>query len=268
MLKNYFISALRTVQRQQACSIINILSLCIPLVCHVLMFPGAHGESMVATASAAEKSAKDSKIQLVITIDDLPWGGALPDSDTASQAVERIAAVLNKASDMSVSELAQRELLSPLEGELVYWRVDAQYLELGGNDAYLRPRDLIKLGELYRMGGSFKGREILPSEFVRASVATQIMPETKMINHNTLPVRGYGYLWWLLELNGENVYAALGHEGPQSRQSTIFSTSWNPNKSSISSAFLRAALRSSCPSCFSLGYGRSTMDKIPCSPTT
>jgi CubicO group peptidase (beta-lactamase class C family) len=114
---------------------------------------------------------------------------------------------------MSAKELAQRELLDPLDGELVHWRVDSQDIELGGNDAYLRPRDLIKLGELYRLGGSVEGREILAEDFVHASVAAQIKPAEETVNHGTLRVRGYGYLWWLLDVNGEAAYAALGHGG-------------------------------------------------------
>ncbi|MFQ5629601.1 MAG: serine hydrolase [bacterium] len=151
--------------------------------------------------------------------------------------LQLLVAVLRKVSGMAASELAQRELLAPLDGEIVHWRVDAQGKELGGNDAYLRPRDLIKLGELYRLGGSFKDREIIPAEFVRASTTVQIMPKIEMINHNTLPLRGYGYLWWLLEVKGEAVIAALGHGGqillvsPQ-RELVVLMTSRWPSTSS------------------------------------
>jgi len=151
--------------------------------------------------------------------------------------LQLLTAVLSKVSGMSVSALAQRELFAHLDGELVYWRVDSRAIELGGNDAYVRPRDLIKLGELYRLGGSFEGREILPEEFVRASTAVQIMPRIEMVNHDTLPVRGYGCLWWLLEVNGEAAYAALGHGGqillvsPQ-RELVVLMTSRWPSASS------------------------------------
>ncbi|MFQ5606264.1 MAG: serine hydrolase [bacterium] len=127
--------------------------------------------------------------------------------------LQLLTAVLQKASGLSVGKLAQRYLFAPLGGELVYWRVDAQGIELGGNDAYVRPRDLIKLGELYRHGGRFGGHEILPETFVKQATAIQIMPSGAMVNHNTLPVRGYGFLWWLLKINGEKTYAALGHGG-------------------------------------------------------
>ena len=151
--------------------------------------------------------------------------------------LQLLTAVLRNASGMSVSELGQRELFAPIGGALVTWRTDAGAVELGGNDEYVRLRDLIKLGELYRLGGVFEGRRILPEEFVEASTAMQIKPEGDRVNHNTLSLRGYGYLWWLLDINGEEVYAALGHGGqllvvaPQ-RELVVLMTSRWPSTSS------------------------------------
>ncbi len=127
--------------------------------------------------------------------------------------LQLLAAVLHQASGLSLSQLAQRELLSPLDAQIVYWREDSQGIELGGNDAYLRPRDLIKFGELYRKEGKFGNQQILPKTFAQASISEQIMPNQMMVNHSTLKVRGYGYLWWLLDIKGEPMYAALGHGG-------------------------------------------------------
>lgn len=127
--------------------------------------------------------------------------------------LQLLTAVLEEAGGMPVGELAQRELLGPMDAELAYWRPDAQGIALGGNDAYLRPRDLIKLGELYRRGGEHAGRRLLAPEFVEASTAVQISPASPTANHDTLRVRGYGFLWWLLELGKDDVYAALGHGG-------------------------------------------------------
>jgi CubicO group peptidase (beta-lactamase class C family) len=35
------------------------------------------------------------------------------------------------------------------------------------------------------------------------------------INHGTLDARGYGFLWWLLDFDGEAAFAALGHGGQE-----------------------------------------------------
>ena len=149
-----------------------------------------------------------------------------------------LSAVLRNAGGMSLSDLAQQELLGPLGGRLIHWRVDARGLELGGNDAFLRPRDLLQLGELYRLNGEYGGRRILPESYVAAATSAQIKPASPTANHGTLNVRGYGYLWWMIEARGEPVYAALGHGGqillvsPQ-RELVVLVTSRWPNISSV-----------------------------------
>lgn len=121
--------------------------------------------------------------------------------------------VLVAASGMSLTEMTNRKLFAGDDAAVAYWRTDAHGIELGGNDAYLTPRALLTLGELYRMGGVRDGRRIIDEGFVRESVMPQIMPAERTINHDTLPIRGYGFLWWLPADDKDQPYAALGHGG-------------------------------------------------------
>ena len=108
----------------------------------------------------------------VATILAQPFGhrpGATFDYDTG--VLQLLSAVLRRATGLSLKELARRELFGPLRAELVGWRVDPTGLELGGNDAHVRPRDLARFGELYRNGGRVDGRTLLSADYVRASVA-------------------------------------------------------------------------------------------------
>lgn len=151
--------------------------------------------------------------------------------------LQLLSAVLREASGRSLRALAEDELFGPLGGSTSHWRVDAQGLELGGNDAYLRPRDLARLGELYRNRGRVGGRSLLPADWVRASTSVQIRPESDRINHDTLRVRGYGYLWWLVDVGGEPAFAALGHGGQilmvfPGRELVVVMTSRWPSSSS------------------------------------
>jgi CubicO group peptidase (beta-lactamase class C family)/peptidoglycan/xylan/chitin deacetylase (PgdA/CDA1 family) len=152
--------------------------------------------------------------------------------------LQLLSAVLEAASGETVGEIAQRELLGPMGAELVYWRTDSQEIALGGNDAYLRPRDLLRLGELYRRGGGLDGLRLLPPDFVTDSTTPQIVPGSRTINHGTLPVRGYGFLWWLLDLGEEEAYAALGHGGqilliaPREELVVVMTSRW-PGPSSV-----------------------------------
>lgn len=59
---------------------------------------------------------------------------------------------------------------------------------LGGGWRF-RPRDFMKLGQLYLNGGTWHGRRVLSEEWVRASTAPRA----------SIGSSRYGYLWWLRE---------------------------------------------------------------------
>jgi CubicO group peptidase (beta-lactamase class C family) len=108
---------------------------------------------------------------------------------------------------------------------------------MGGNDAYLTASDLARMGELVRRGGEWQGRRVVTSAWLDRMLAPQVVPADPTINHGTVPVRGYGYLWWLVELGGEPGFAALGHGGQYlaifpGRELTVVVTSHWPGPSS------------------------------------
>lgn len=126
-----------------------------------------------------------------------------------------LTALVAAASGTSAREFADATLLQPLGGEVADWRRGPQGIEMGGNDCYLRPRDLIRFGELYRRGGTWEERRVLSAEWVAASLTKQINLPKPTVNHGTLDATGYGYLWWLLDFDGEAAFAALGHGGQE-----------------------------------------------------
>ena len=90
-----------------------------------------------------------------------------------------------------------------------YWIVDSENMEgvLGLLNATLR--DYAKIGSLYLHNGMFNGKQIVPAEWVKASVtpdAPHLMP-----GENDLSTRGYGYgyQWWIPEGN-EGEFMAQG----------------------------------------------------------
>jgi CubicO group peptidase (beta-lactamase class C family) len=112
-----------------------------------------------------------------------------------------------------LTSFANRELLEPIGARIETWRRAPSGTEMGGNDAYLRAADLARLGELVRRGGVWKGRRVIPAAWLEASTADQIEPAVPAINHGTIKVTGYGYLWWRIEIGDASGYAALGHGG-------------------------------------------------------
>ncbi|WP_375745554.1 beta-lactamase family protein [Corallococcus interemptor] len=77
-----------------------------------------------------------------------------------------------------------------------------QYL---GGGIYMRPRDALKLGQLYLSGGTWNGKRVVSQRWVERSVAKQAtMPDG----------RTYGYTWWRHELRvGGRVYSQYEASG-------------------------------------------------------
>ena len=66
----------------------------------------------------------------------------------------------------------------------------------------MTPRDMAKLGHLYLQGGVWGGQQIVPADWVAASV-------TKQVNaYGAAPY--YGYQWWV---HSSGAYAAYGYKG-------------------------------------------------------
>ena len=69
----------------------------------------------------------------------------------------------------------------------------------------LTATDMVKVDELYLAQGVWHGRRIVPAEWVKTSITP-----VKFAPQNGL---SYGLLWWLIELNGHQAYAAIGSSG-------------------------------------------------------
>ena len=80
-----------------------------------------------------------------------------------------------------------------------YWLVDSRGRELafGGLNAVLR--DYARFGQLYLNQGAWAGEQIVPAQWVRASVtpdAPHLQPGDNPASNSVL---GYGYQWWIPE---------------------------------------------------------------------
>ncbi len=116
-----------------------------------------------------------------------------------------LSAILTQATGMSTLAYARSRLMQPLGIELAPWTRDPQGIYFGGNEMVLRPRDLLRLGELYLHRGRFGGRQLVPA----AWIADEWTPRT------TSPFNGYEYGlgWWHRRSGAHDVYFAWGAGG-------------------------------------------------------
>jgi len=117
-----------------------------------------------------------------------------------------LSAILTRATGMDTRTFAQRYLLNPLKARITYWSQDPQGIYFGGNNMEMTPRDMLAFGQMYLDKGQYRGRQVIPSDWVDASLEP----------HASSP-RGqgrlYGYGWWLRELGGVRVPVAWGFGG-------------------------------------------------------
>jgi CubicO group peptidase (beta-lactamase class C family) len=114
-----------------------------------------------------------------------------------------LSCALTKVTGMTAADYARRKLFAPLGIRPGRWNGDGQGHSLGSGGLFLRPRDMLRLGQLYLQGGRWHGRQIVPRAWVRASTRKQI----------AIPGGyAYGYLWWI-NTGPHGGYLAQGYRG-------------------------------------------------------
>lgn len=116
-----------------------------------------------------------------------------------------LGAVLSEVSGQSLLSLSRTRLGDPIGLDIPAWTRDPQGRYLGGNEMALSLRDMIRFGEMYRLGGRSNGRQVLSAGWV----AQSLRPRTRS------PFSGldYGY-GWFLGRSGKDSYAlARGYGG-------------------------------------------------------
>jgi CubicO group peptidase (beta-lactamase class C family) len=116
-----------------------------------------------------------------------------------------LSVILTRRSSKSLRRYMLDELFRPMGISLGEWDRDPQGRYLGGNNMSMRPRDMLKFGQLYLNGGRFEGRQLVPEEWIEESWRPT----------GTSPWNGhdYGYLWWIRRWGGERAYFAWGYGG-------------------------------------------------------
>jgi CubicO group peptidase (beta-lactamase class C family) len=116
-----------------------------------------------------------------------------------------LSAILTRTTKMSTHQFASRNLARPLGIALRPWQTDPQGIYFGGNDMYLTPRDMAKVGVLYLNGGAVDGRQIVPKAWIDSS----------FVARTTSPFNGnrYGYGWWRRSAHGFDIHYAWGYGG-------------------------------------------------------
>ncbi|MDM7861765.1 serine hydrolase [Alteromonas sp. ASW11-36] len=106
--------------------------------------------------------------------------------------------LLVRVTNMSLTEYAQIHLWEPLGmQDTAYWLSDDQGMELALGGLNITARDYAKFGWMYANKGRFNGVQIVPEQWVTASVTADAPHLQPGDNPNSNSRYGYGYQWWL-----------------------------------------------------------------------
>jgi CubicO group peptidase (beta-lactamase class C family) len=145
-----------------------------------------------------------------------------------------LGALVARATGRPLADYMQEKLVEPLGFESPgAWITDALGTEMYFAGLNLTARDFARLGELYRRGGNWNGRQVVPASWVNDSLTidSPIREPGRPIIGDEAVGLGYGYQWWLPpgdrgEFSAIGVYNQFVYVDPH-RRTTIVKLSAN-----------------------------------------
>ncbi len=131
----------------------------------------------------------------------------------SSGVTQLLSHIFKKATGKTVDEYAAQYLFQPL-GIRYHWKHSPTGLPDTEGGLYISPASLAKIGSLFLQNGMWEGKQIVPAEWVRASVASAMSVEDEGRHW------GYGFQWWLQPLGKSSeklAWAARGFGGQELR---------------------------------------------------
>jgi len=116
-----------------------------------------------------------------------------------------LAVILHKATGMNTLQFANKYLFDRMEIQVTGWDRDPQGYYLGGNNMAMRPRDMIKIGQLMIDVGEYEGEQLVSREWLVSSVIP--------VTGRRAGIDDYGYLWFTRSAGGNHMVYAFGSGG-------------------------------------------------------
>jgi CubicO group peptidase (beta-lactamase class C family) len=125
--------------------------------------------------------------------------------------------IVDRSCGTNLKAYAEEHLFAPLGIEPGEWGMDAEGHNNGCGDLHLRIRDAAKFGLLYLNGGEYQGEQIIPADWVEASLQSYTQDAHREISGKKVGRFfrdiGYGYQWWSATVGDYHVDYAAGHGG-------------------------------------------------------
>ncbi len=110
-----------------------------------------------------------------------------------SGASHALSAIVQKVTGQTMLDYLRPRLFEPLGIENPQWDASPQGVTMGGWGLHIRTEDIARFGQLYLQKGQWKGRQLVPTEWVE-------MATSKQVSNGSDPTRdwtqGYGFQFW------------------------------------------------------------------------
>ncbi len=114
-----------------------------------------------------------------------------------------LSALIRHVTQKTVEEWAEKELFSKLGIKEHFWGKDTGGNSMGAHGLYLKPRDMVKVGQMIMNQGAVNEEEIVPKKWLDAALV-------KQIDQTVVPFE-FGYYFWIVpELSAVTTW---GHGG-------------------------------------------------------
>ena len=118
-----------------------------------------------------------------------------------------LSAAVQKVSGQKVVDYLDSRLWQPLGIAKPFWQESPAGIDCGGWGLYLRAEDMARMGLCLLQGGKFRGRQVIPADWVREMSACQVpsapagltsvlVEERGMDKTSNDWLQGYGYQMW------------------------------------------------------------------------
>ena len=127
-----------------------------------------------------------------------------------SAAVHLLGVVLQQATGTRLPDFARQAVLGPIGVSESRWEALGTASYNAGSGLRLRPRDLVRFGQLFLQRGASGARQVVPEWWVRLSTTAN---SSSRLDMGGLRHVAYGFLWWVGPASRESFYFAAGHGG-------------------------------------------------------
>lgn len=111
-----------------------------------------------------------------------------------STNTQMLSEALTTATGFAASEYAERYLFGPIGIDNYYWNDAPEGFTNAGGGLFLEPRDLARFALLFEREGEWKGKQVIPREWVQRSRTAWV---ADMYPQDPDYDWGYGYQWWI-----------------------------------------------------------------------